>query len=330
MLEGYCTMIGLAFHAFCPNKNNSRRVLFALTLLLAFLPVACVSVPSQKKSLTADDIHLRLQVLKPGVDRFKNDGPFEVEEYQDTKLNVSATEVREVDVYKTKARGRAPVVIMSHGNFSGKRAHADQARRLASWGFHVIVAELPNRNQWLDNGRRILDLSLFIRGWPRFLGENADSTRIILIGHSFGGSAVTLAASERAPIVGVILLDPAIVHPTVTAAMTRINVPAILLGADPKVFQARGRQTYRKKWNGPFLEVTIAGSTHDDAQGPSMFSTYSLGIDPFTDNTQRETFKASLVSAAVSLASAGNLEMVTKDFSVASLDGDLSQIFMRR
>lgn len=300
-----------------------------VTFFLALL-FACQTTPQVSESRSVNDIHLRLSVLSNSFERFKGDGPFLIEEDRDTVIALSADERREVDLYRTRASGFAPIVIISHGNYSGKRAHAAQARRLASWGFHVVVLELPNRDQWLDNGRRIFDLANFFQRWPRFLGSNVDGSRILLVGHSFGGSAATLAAAQGAPIMGVILLDPAVVHPTVTAAMERVRLPAVLLGADMKRFVARGRSLFRKRWSGEFAELSVIGATHDDAQGPSMYSNFTLGVDPFTDNAQRSLFKASLVSAAVSIANSGNLEQFRRDVTPETKVGQIGDLIFKR
>lgn len=289
----------------------------------------CKTVATTNESRTVEDIHLRLAVLPGGLERFSSNGPFPWTEKDDLKLTTSVEEQREVDIYLTGGRGKAPTVIISHGNFSGKRAHAAQARRLASWGFNVVVLELPNREQWIENGRRIYNLVQFLTRWPKFLGETADAHNIILIGHSFGGSAATLAIGQGAPVTGAILLDPAVVHPSVKKAMANANVPAVLFGSDPKLFSARGRSNFAKNWGSEFMEFTIKGSTHDDAQGPSMFSHYTLGVDPFTDDKQRSLFTASIISAAVSLATSGNFSQLRRDVNVSLDQGGIDKVTYR-
>lgn len=308
------------------NHNCLRLALFVI--LIAF-ENGCKTISTVNEFRTVEDIHLRLAVLPGGLERFNAEGPFGWTEKQDLKLTTSVEEQREVDVYLTSGRGKAPIVLISHGNFSGKRAHAEQARRLASWGFHVVVLELPNREQWLENGKRIFDLVQFMNRWPKFLGDNADPRNIILVGHSFGGSAATLAIGQGAPVTGAILLDPAVVHPSVKKAMTNAAVPAVLFGSDPKLFIARGRKNFVKNWGSEFMEFTIKGSTHDDAQGPSMFSHYTLGVDPFTDDKQRSLFTASLISAAVSLATSGNFAQLRRDVNISLDQGAIDRVTYR-
>lgn len=317
----------------CLKRSGSGSFKQALKLtFIAFLMTlenGCKTISTTNESRTVEDIHLRLAVLPGGLERFNAEGPFGWTEKQDLKLSTSVEEQREVDVYLTNGRGKAPIVLISHGNFSGKRAHAEQARRLATWGFHVIVLELPNREQWLENGKRIFDLVQFMNRWPKFLGSNADPHNIILVGHSFGGSAATLAIGQGAPVTGAVLLDPAVVHPSVKKAMTNAAVPAVLFGSDPKLFIARGRKTFLKNWGSEFMELTIKGATHDDAQGPSMFSHYALGVDPFTDDKQRSLFTASLVSAAISLATSGNFAQLRRDVNISIDDGGIEKVTYR-
>ncbi|MCX6125333.1 MAG: alpha/beta fold hydrolase, partial [Proteobacteria bacterium] len=305
---------------------NSQRYL----VLMIFPFMSCQTTNPALERRTVNDIHLRLSLLPEGIDRYREDGPFNYQEDADVEMPISADERRQVDIYRTKGAGLAPIILISHGNFSGKRAHRNQARRLASWGFHVVVVELPNRDQWLENGRRMFEVAGFLTKWPKFLGDNVDGSRIILAGHSFGGSAVTLAAGFGAPVSGLILLDPAVAHPSVTAAMGRIDSPVVLLGSDVRMFSARGRKKFRKNIVAEFLELTVRGATHDDAQGPSMFSRYSLGLDPFTNNESRAVFTASFVSAAISISSSGNLEQLRKDLASSANIGKVGGIIFRR
>jgi len=303
-----------------------------LKLLIIFLHFSACATNTQIEEIKhVEDVHLRLSLLSENFGRYRLDGPFSVVEKRDTSITLTADDAWNVDLYKTSAAGKAPIILISHGNFSGKRAHRQQAQRLASWGFHVVVLELPNRNEWLLNGQRVFELTNFLKRWPKFLGNNVDADRIILVGHSLGGSVMTLAAAQGAPHIGVILLDPAVVHPSVTKAMEQIQSPGVLLGSDAKIFAARGRSSFRKHWGGEFAEISVNGATHDDAQGPSMFSDYTLlGIDPFTDSSQRDVFKASLVAAAMSIANAGNLEQFMRDLKPAQRLGSVQAVTFRR
>jgi dienelactone hydrolase len=310
--------------------KNGQIKNFSIMPVLLWILVACQTAPKKSDSRTVEDIHLRLSVLERGLERYQKEGPFSYTELYDAEIPVSADEKKLADVFRTTGKGVAPVLIFSHGNYSGKRAHREQARRLASWGFHVVVLDLPNRDQWLQNAKRLADTAGFLHRWPKYLGDNVDSGKIMLVGHSFGGSAAILAAGYGAPVAGVILLDPAVVHPSVQVAMAKVNCPVVLLGADPKVFKARGRSNFRRKIASEFVEISVKGATHDDAQSPSMYSRYTLGLDPFTSDVNRAAFSASIVSSAISISTHGNLEQFRMDIAPLAASGSIETVFSRR
>jgi pimeloyl-ACP methyl ester carboxylesterase len=224
------------------------------------------------------------------------------------------------DLFLVKSKSPAPLVIISHGNHSQKEAHHLQGITLASWGINALTVQVPNKDRWLQNGDTIRRLSQLVAKWPAIVGGNVDINRIILAGHSFGGSAITLAAGGGAPIAGLILLDPAVVHSVVTKAMAKVKVPTILLGADRSVFRARRRGTFAKNLGGQFAEISVRNATHDDAQAPSMYSLYSYGIDPYTSEAKQETFRKLLVVAAYSLSGTAST-----DYFVHQMQRDLQK-----
>ena len=82
---------------------------------------------------------------------------------------------------------------------------------------------------------------------------------MILIGHSFGGSAASIAAGSGAPVKGVILLDPALVSDKVVPFLKNINVNVVLLGADTKVFRSKKRSRFYKNINSDMVEISVKG-----------------------------------------------------------------------
>ncbi len=256
-------------------------------------------------------------------------GPFAVQGRVNRELSLDLDETAGLDHFSPITQDKAPVVVISHGNFSAKSAHRDQAGRLASWGFHVLSFEFPNRDQWLENGKRLNRLINLIHRSPDLLGQNVDAEKIIVVGHSFGGSAAILSIADGAPVVGAVLLDPAVVHSRVTKAMRRVTAPVVLLGSDKKLFIARGRQNFSKNIAGEMLEVTVPGSVHDDAQGPSMFSRSSLGIDPFTSRDNQNYFRAMLTTAVIGLSSSGTLDFPVRIFDREQSQGRLTGVVYR-
>jgi len=294
---------------------------------LVFFCTGCVfSKPRGNPSAFAGKIQDNIIFIEPQLVRFERPGPFQVMSRLDREFNLDLDDEVVVDHFFVNSSDKLPVVLMSHGNFSNKRAHRQQARHLASWGFHVVTVESPNRDQWLENGVRLKKIADMLRSFPKILGQNADSSRMIVVGHSFGGSAAVLASGSGAPFIGAILLDPAVVHPDVIDAMQRSDIPVALLGSDKRVFTARGRWKFGKNISGEMIEVTVPYSTHDDAQGPSVFSQAALGVDPFTSDKKQARFRSLLTVAVIGIASSGTLDFPLRVFSKAADSGLLADL----
>src|SRR5690606_36893860 len=155
-----------------------------------------------------------------------------------------------------------------------------QAERIASWGMHALVLQLPNEGRWICNGATIYKLVEYLRDGSN-INPRIDRSRIILAGHSFGGSAITIAAGMGAPVLGLILLDRAVVHEQVKTYLIKLTLPVMLLGADRTVFRSRKRRYFYQYPRGDVREVSVRGATHDDAQFPSMFALHAYGEDPY-------------------------------------------------
>ena len=303
--------------------------LVATFCLLVTLFGCAVTRPSAKQSLMASNLQDNIIVLEPDLRRFESRGPFSVMSRLDREFNLDLEQRVVVDHFFAKSKDKLPIIIISHGNFSNKRAHRSQAKHLASWGFHVITVESPNRDEWLENGRRLKRIADMFYGFPRMLGDNADARRIIMAGHSFGGSATILAIAGGAPAIGAVLLDPAVVNPDVVDAMKKSDVPVALLGSDQRVFTARGRHRFLKNISGEMLEISVPLSTHDDAQGPSVFSQAALGVDPFTSDNNQDLFRSMFTVAVMGMSSSGTLDFSVKVFAKASKVGVLSDLKYR-
>ena len=290
---------------------------------------ACASMSTQDHPKNVDDLHANISMRAPELEKFEDDGPFDVASTKNFILALGVEKSLPVDIYRCRGTGKIPIAIIVHGNYSSKSAHARQAASLASWGFHVLVLELPNRSAWLDNSNKVYEVASFLHRWPGFLGESADGDRVLLVGHSFGGSAVTLAAGRGAPVSGLVLLDPAVVHPMVRKLMPRVTHPVVLLGADKRVFLAKGRESFHQKLGGDYLELSVIGATHDDAQSPSMFSRFSLGVDPFTDGVRHNFFSTAIVVSAISIASSGSLDLIKRVIQPAIELGSIEETHMK-
>ena len=305
-----------------------KNLLVSICLLVVL--VGCVGSGSpMTRSVMASKLIDHVVLMEPDLRRFEGLGPFAVLSRLDREFTLDLENSVVVDHFFARSLDKLPVIVISHGNFSNKRAHRAQARHLASWGFHVVSVESPNRDQWLENGARLRKLADMLHGFPKMLGKNVDPGRIILVGHSFGGSAAILATGEGAPVIGAVLLDPAVVHPSVIDAMKKADIPVALLGSDKKVFAARGRSRFLKHVAGEMLEVSVPKATHDDAQGPSVFSQAALGLDPFTSADKQALFRSMLTVSVIGIASSGTLDFSVKLLSRAAAQGTLQEFKYR-
>ena len=155
----------------------------------------------------------------------------------------------------------------------------------------------------------------FIYRSPEIIDSRIDVNKIILVGHSFGGSAVAIALAEGAPAAGGILLDPAAVGKNLPEFFKRINTPVMLLGADEHVSSARNRDYFYRFIRSGISEVSIKDASHEDAQYPSEFALATEEL--------QVTFVSALTSAAFSLSSTGKFDYAWTSFSDAFANGKL-------
>ena len=150
----------------------------------------------------ADPAELQRYLLsrKPDVAQFRLRGPFAVIERRDLEIPLSPDLTMEADLYLCAAARKAPLVIVLHGLNNFKDDHAFQAMHLASWGMHGMALDLPNRGPWIANGRTLATLVDAIHRTPQLVDDRIDADKIILVGHSFGATAVAAALGEGAPV----------------------------------------------------------------------------------------------------------------------------------
>jgi pimeloyl-ACP methyl ester carboxylesterase len=255
------------------------------------------------------------------LDLFRLRGPYAVDVQKDHEVRLSSTERYVGDLYLAAPVEKLPLVIFLHGYDSSKEAHANQALHAASWGMHTLAVQLPNKGSWVANGRTLARIAASIHRAPDVLGRRIDADRIVLVGHSFGGSAVAIALAEGAPAAGGILLDPAAVGRDLPKFLQQVRKPVMVLGADEDVSPARNRDYFYRFIRSGVAEVSIRGATHEDAQYPSEFALRNSGTDPDTTEEAQLTFVAALTSAAFALSAAGTFEYAWKSFDAVLANG---------
>jgi len=291
------------------------KILF-IALMAQF--AACVTIPAKRNTFTPQNFsEMRSYLLnkQPNLDIFSQSGPFTHHMHKNFAIRVTTSDLIFTDLFLADHNQKAPLVIFIHGNGSWKEAHRFQAINVASWGMHALTLQMPNYKRWMKNGKLLAKLVNLLYRWPDLIDQRIDINKIILVGHSFGGSAVALAIGNGAPALGAILLDPAVVRKDIIKSLVKINIPVMLLGADQEVFQSRRRGYFFKHIPKRMAEVSIRGATHDDAQYPSRRALQYFGFDPFTSQDKQEKFKAAITATAFSLGANGNLNYAWKSFS---------------
>lgn len=276
--------------------------------LIALFLSACATTETQRNPVYTQPTTLHQDLV---MQHFGDLKKFEIGPYTFTTDHNRVLDVTHdlhvvVDLYQPNLKNSAPLVIIQHGNHSKKEAHQNHCERLASWGFYCIAMQQQNFGHWMENGKNLNLITKMIYVNPKLIGDYVDPDKIILVGHSFGGSAVSIAIADGAPVMGAVLLDPAVVHKLVLSKLQKVRSPIFLLGADKKVFFARDRKQFGKRIPSEYFEISVRGATHDDAQNPSVHAASTYGIDPFTSNKQREVFTEALLVNTISLAATGS------------------------
>lgn len=298
-------------------------ILFVIVWLT--LASGCTRLPpTEKTSLeprTLAELQGYLLNHKADLDLFRLRGPFAVATQTDHELRLSTTERINTDLFLSAPAGKAPLVIFLHGYDSSKEAHANQAMHLASWGMHCLTLQLPNTGSWASNGKTLARIVRFIYRSPEVIDSRIDVNKIILVGHSFGGSAVAIALAEGPPAAGGVLLDPSAVGRDLPKLLQQITKPVMLLGADEEVSPTRNRDYFYRFIRSGIAEVSIRGAAHEDAQYPSEFAVRNSGVDPDATEELQITFVSALTSSAVSLSSTGTFDYAWTSFGAVFENG---------
>ncbi len=243
---------------------------------------------------------------KADLDQFRMRGPFTVTTHENHVLTLAPGEHVSTDLYLSAPAEKAPLVILLHGLDSSKDDHAFQCLHLATWGIHCLTVQLPREGPWLENGKTLARIAAAIYRAPEMLDRRIDAGRIVLAGHSYGGSAVAIALAEGAPAIGGILLDPAGIGPELPNFLRRIGKPVIVLGADPHVSAANDRDYFFRYIRSGIAEISIKDAAHEDAQYPS-------DSERATEELQI-SFVSALTAAAFSLGITGKYDYAWASF----------------
>jgi len=298
-------------------------------LAIAWLALAggCARHPSTGitplKVATLSELRVYLLSHKADLDQFRLQGPFAVAVQRDHEVRLSPKEGIDTDLFLAAPGEKAPLVIILHGYDSSKEAHSHQCMHLASWGMHCLSVQLPKNGPWTGNGRTLARIVDLVYRRPETIDSRIDASKIILVGHSFGGSAVVTAIAQGARAAGAILLDPAGIGRDLPSSLQKINTPVMLLGADEKISATRNRAYFFRYIRSGIVEISIRNASHEDAQYPSEYALQASGIDPYVTEDLQITFASALTAAAFSLSSTGKFDYAWQSFADSLESGRL-------
>jgi pimeloyl-ACP methyl ester carboxylesterase len=192
---------------------------------------------------------------------------------------------------------------------------------LASWGMHGMALDLPKRGPWIANGRTLAKLADAIHRTPQLVDTHIDADKIILVGHSFGATAVATALGEGAPALGGVLLDPTAIGRGLSQLLKRITVPVMVIGADEEVRPARNRGQFYRFIPRAVGEISIRDTVHEDAQYPNQQTLRTFEDDPEDTEEAQIAFMSALAASAFSLAATGNIDYAWNSFENAFKNG---------
>lgn len=310
-------------------KGRNLKKLF-IFLSVVFLIGGCKSLPNDvfyRDPISFTEINKKILNSEPEVKKFLQDGPIEIQIVENYMIKVMEQPILLADFYYPLSNTKSPLIIIQHGNLASKEYHAKQAKRLASWGFNVLVLSQEKENQWIENGKKLKKIIQLVHLWPQILPTKVNLEKLIVVGHSFGGSASVIAASKSKLVTGLILLDPALYKKGVKSYIRNIEAPVILLGADLKVFRSKSRHSFYNLIDKNICEVSLIDATHFDAQYPAM-AKYIHHINPKyrVSLARQETFNAAIVSASFSLIQNKPLKYAISAYTKDKLELKLTKV----
>jgi pimeloyl-ACP methyl ester carboxylesterase len=181
---------------------------------------------------------------------------------------------------------------------------------------HGMAIDLPKRGPWISNGRTLARLVDAVRRAPQLVDERIDPDKIILVGHSFGATAVAAALGQGAPALGGVLLDPAGIGRELPQLLRRITAPVMVIGADEDIWPTRNRGQFYRFIPGAVGEISIRDTLHQDAQYPNEHTLRAF--EDQSDDTEEAqlAFVSALTASAFGLAATGGLDYGWNSFEI--------------
>lgn len=157
-------------------------------------------------------------------------GSFSMRDPKEQELGDNVWTRSQVNLAPSKAE-RFPLILFSHGGGMGHYHYCQIVEELAGRGYCVVSVSHPSscnlhhyfgqdpllqnfneqnpEEKGIEIETRARDLEYVLEQLPSFLPDNIDTTQVGFVGHSLGGAASVLAASETVSCKGAINLDGA-------------------------------------------------------------------------------------------------------------------------
>jgi pimeloyl-ACP methyl ester carboxylesterase len=182
---------------------------------------------------------------------------------------------------------------------------------------HGLAIDLPKHGPWIANGRTLAKLVDAIHRTPQLIDDRIDANKIILVGHSFGATAVAAALGEGAPALGGVLLDPAGIGRELRQLLQRITAPVMVIGADEDIRPTRNRGQFYRFIPAGVGELSIRDTLHEDAQYPNEHTLRGFEDEPDDTEEAQIAFVSALTSSAFGLAATGGIDYGWNSFEDA-------------
>jgi len=199
---------------------------------------------------------------------FSQSGPFSVTVNERT-ASVTDCSSMSYRVY-TPNTGDPPVVVLGHGFARGSDVMVGWAEHLTSWGAEVLLPTLCHYNVFFGvdhemNGQNMREL-VALHG----------ATNVVYAGHSAGGLAAIIAASQDPLASGVLGLDatdtdgvPGVPDLIGTGYAGSVTVPAFSIMGEPSSCNAENNGLSLFRMMSDYTAVKVASADHCDFESPT-------------------------------------------------------------
>ncbi len=208
-------------------------------------------------------------------------------------VSVAEVWVATVVYYAEDLAEAAPVVVVVHGAGRNGSRHEELASTLASRGFVAVVPDMPTGMLDADHDSHAAIVSGLL-DWA--LAQSGDSGSPIegrvdavargVVGHSWGGLAVFLAASRDPSIRAVVGFDPVDDSALAAAEVGALAGPSIHVMAEAEGCNDDWATAVFPSAAAPKRRFTVAASGHCDPEDPTDFLCPTVcGVDENRDAT---------------------------------------------